>query len=525
MSVVLHEGDNRQILRRMIDAGERVHSCVTDPPYGLVSVTKRFGKAGAAPAKFGSDGAFARVGAGFMGQAWDGSGIERDPEFWRLIYDVLLPGGYCLAFSSPRTGHWQACAMEMAGFVIHPFFGWVYGQGFPKAHNVAAAIDKAAGMGAARQASGDPVRRLGVGAEQSATGDWEKLADRTYQPGGYVPATEEAEEWLGWYYGGQSTKPALEPIYVAQRPHDGPNGALSVVKHGVGAMNIDACRVSGAGVTAGGDRGEEQSRERGYADKGATDFAMLPGRRGGDPGGRWPANLLHDGSPDVVAMFPSTPGQLVRSSVGGTRKTQHVYSDMVRGAPGSEIEPRGDVGSAARFFNAFPFDADPVFYCQKATKTDRAGSKHPTVKPIALMRWLCRLVTPPGGMVLDPFAGSGTTGKAACDEGFHSILIEQHPVYAKDIRRRFAISDESILKDCDDILGPAVASIDDASDIDGLLGTPCQSVTCADGMVRACGHARCCLISPPINGTVRVYSDPGLKTIGSRPTPRHHGGV
>ncbi len=137
VNVKLYCGDNRVSLRRLIDEGVRDHSVVTDPPYGLVSVQKRFGAEGAAPARAeGNDGSFARLSGGFMGKVWDGTGIERDPEFWRLIWEILLPGGYCFAFSGSRTGHWQACAMEQAGFIMHPMHGWVTGQGFPKAKNV-----------------------------------------------------------------------------------------------------------------------------------------------------------------------------------------------------------------------------------------------------------------------------------------------------------------------------------------------------------------------------------------------------
>lgn len=372
-TITLHPGDNRESLRRLIDQGVRVHSVVTDPPYGLVSTTKRFGNEKAAPAKFGTDGAFARASAGFMGSKWDGTGIERDPEFWTLIYDILLPGGYVLAFSSPRTGHWQACAMELAGFVMHPFLGWLYGQGFPKDHDAAKAIDKALG-----------------------------------RKGEIAPASDEAMEWDGWSYGGQALKPALEPIYVGQKPFSEKNGALNLLKHGVGAINIDGCR----------------------------------------PGDRHPANLLHDGSDDVVALFPDTPGQLARSSSRERRADQNVYGAMARGGE-VERDPRGDMGSAARFFNTFPFDAEPIMYQGKATKADRAGSAHPTVKPIALMRWLCRLVTPQGGVVLDPFGGSGTTGEAARQEGFKCILMEAEEKFVTDIRRRFNLSIPIEIEDCD----------------------------------------------------------------------------
>lgn len=399
-------GDNRQILRQMIDDGVRVDSVVTDPPYGLTSIIKRFGKQGSAPAlSNGPTGVFKRASGGFMGQTWDGTQIERDPEFWRLVYDVMKPGAYCLAFSGARTGHWQAVAMEQAGFIMHPMIGWVSGQGFPKAH------------------------------------------------------AADLEGWDGWAYGTQSMKPALEPIYFAQKPFSEKTGAANILKHGVGAINIDACRVGGAFFIQVGDR-----------------LVLSPGRH--------PANLVHDGSDAVVALFPESKGQ--QGDVRGTEPSRtgdentHCYGKYGR-VPAAT---RNDSGSAARFFNSFRYACDkchdtgriddgdmsaggyvledcshlcpvcagesavarcvdPIIYHPKATKADRAGSKHPTVKPIRLLRWLCRLITPPGGTILDPFAGSGTTGAAALSEGFSAILIEKEDSYAADIRQRFNLLDGS----------------------------------------------------------------------------------
>lgn len=292
----------------------------------------------------------------WSGNSWDGGDIAHDPEFWAMVLDVMKPGAYVAAFSSTRTGHRQACAMEDAGFVMHPMLGWAFGSGFPKAHNAAKAIDK----------------QLGV--EEST----------------------EAEQWLGWAYGGQSLKPAFEPIYLAQKPFSEKNGALNILKHGVGAVNLDGCRV------------------------------------GGD-GGRHPANLLHDGSEEVVGMFPQSKGQLGKSSDSSRSKvnTYGVPSDN-----GKVYEPRNDEGSASRFFSCFPPESDPLFYAPKASKTDRAGSRHPTVKPQSLMQWLCRLITPPGGLILDPFAGSGSTGQAAVTQGFRSIMMEQDETFLQDIRNR-----------------------------------------------------------------------------------------
>jgi DNA modification methylase len=449
-SVQLHEGDNRDHLRRLIDQGVRVHSVVTDPPYGLTSVVKRFGKEGAAPAKHGSDGAFARASGGFMGKQWDGTGIERDPEFWRLIWEILLPGGFVFAFSGSRTGHWQACAMETAGFIMHPMHGWVYGSGMPKAHNPCPGIDRLMGEEGGRNLLGETVRRIRPGADQNKDGTWEKLEDREYERGTYAPASPEAQQWDGWRHGTQSQKPALEPIYLGQKPFSEKTGALNLLKHGVGAVNIDDCRVLTDEVITTHSRSGEAAVSKGiYGDSAAQDTHQSAGQSLG----RWPANLLHDGSPEVVALFPDSKGQIAKASTSNTQRAgQNTYGDMARGSNGSE--PRGDDGSAARFFNSFPDgpDAPAIIYHAKATKADRAGSKHPTVKAVGLIEHLIRHITPPGGTVLDPFAGSGTTGEAARRLGFDCILMEQDPEYADFLRERFDLPPEYAKDLADDFL-------------------------------------------------------------------------
>jgi len=421
-TVSLHEGDNRETLRRLIDQGVRVHAVVTDPPYGLTSVTKRFGKEGAAPAKHGTDGAFARASAGFMGKAWDGTGIERDPEFWRLIWEILLPGGFVFAFSGSRTGHWQACAMEMAGFIMHPMHGWVYGSGMPKAHNPCPAIDK----------------HMGV------------------ERGTYAPGSPEAQQWDGWRHGTQSQKPALEPIYLGQKPYSEKTGALNLLKHGVGAVNIDACRVP---IDAQADASQLRTMNRGQRTEDQNEQEWGLSKGGGDTptvvraDGRWPANLMHDGSAEVVALFPanagaSAPVKGTEASISGIHGTYNPR-DRVPGAF------HADSGSAARFFNSFPDgpDADAIIYHGKASKADREGSKHPTVKAIGLMEHLIKHVTPPGGIVLDPFAGSGTTAAAARRLGFDCILMEAEPEYAAFLRQRFNLPAPAASDALDDILG------------------------------------------------------------------------
>ena len=415
-TVTLHPGDNRITLRRMIERGEFVHSVVCDPPYGLVSVQKRFGKEGAAAARTeGNDGSFGRLSAGFMGKAWDGTGIERDPEFWKLVYDVLLPGGYVFAFSGSRTGHWQACAMEMAGFIMHPMHGWVFGSGFPKAHAANKAIDKALGAKGSydgvkpghegfkgRDKSSVQSFKGTMGGDGGFARPWmddDEAVDRYHSA--YVTGSPEAAQWDGWAYGTQAQKPALEPIYLGQKPFSEKTGAANLLKHGVGAVNIDGCRVGSSGASRK-INSEQRDDSVGCYGNGLNGGS---GERNLDYG-RHPANLILDGSPEVVAMFPN---------------------------------------ENARFFHQFTPDADPLFYHPKAGKQDRAGSRHPTVKPIALMQYLIRHITPTGGVVLDPFAGSGTTAEAARREGFDCILMEAEPEYLAFLQERFGIGDSASL--------------------------------------------------------------------------------
>jgi site-specific DNA-methyltransferase (adenine-specific) len=307
---------------------------------------------------------------------------------------VAKPGAHLLAFGGTRTYHRLACAIEDAGWEIRDCVMWVYGSGFPKSHNLKG-------------------------------------------------------EWQGW---GTALKPAWEPIIVARKPLVG-TVAENVLTHGTGAINVDGCRV-------GADGGTSRSHQEAYGDGGRMDQGgSQPWRTGHEivsiNAGRWPANLIHDGSEEVVGLFPQANGNSNNSHAdcqagfGGRRRTM--------GGMG-----RGDSGSAARFF-----------YCAKASKADRdegcegmptirvkmnngndaagdpvsdrftkmARNHHPTVKPTDLMRYLCRLVAPPGGVVLDPFAGSGSTGKAATLEGFRFIGIEREAEYVEIAKARIAAVD------------------------------------------------------------------------------------
>lgn len=817
--VSLHAGDNRASLAALPE--NSIDAVVTDPPYSLTSITKRFGKPGAAAARTeGNDGSFARVSAGFMGLQWDATGIERDPEFWAEVWRVLKPGGFVFAFSGARTGHWQACAMETAGFIMHPMHAWIYGcmdpetecltrrgwskyweiaaedevlqwdaatgaltwtrpeaiheypfdgemvvienrntrqiltpnhrvyakvqrharhpkpcayevveagdldlrssswnvdlplagdlrdgepvdpayaylvgwwltdawshrdanaccfsqskpetlaklrkalarygaseyvraakkathhvehsfyltgpmadrlrtefpdralpwgvlgwarparaalyrglmdgdgsqpassyahtfwskdqerrdvfmaialslgmrchedaakgaiyvntmrdttqiqdrhrsariphtgmvwcltvptgafvvrrdgkpfitgnSGFPKGHDASKAIDRHLETEALRTVTGSAKMRdirnghgrgLGDGINASAREGSPTYLEHEYSTGG----SPEARAWDGWKYGTQTQKPAMEPIYLGQKPYDG-KPVESILKWGVGAFNIDGCRVPAEGrpLRIADYKPTENSTYAGRLDGSLSGGSVAMGTT---DIGRYPANLLHDGSPEVTALFPESAGQIAKeSSSSSSRKDQTVYGAMVRGSAGRE--PRGDSGSAARFFNSFPDDdwcfdcgqhlaselcpkleADellaernaeidyrghsdidiPVaFYHTKAGKSDRAGSRHPTVKPIGLLRHLIRHICPPGGTVLDPFAGSGTTAEAARLEGMSCVLMEAEPEYLDFLRQRFGLAAPlAASDDFSDLLGPSPWNIDD----------------------------------------------------------------
>jgi len=406
-------GDSREVLRGI--ASDSIDSCVCDPPYALVSIVKRFGKAGAAPVT--GNAAYARASAGFMGKAWDTGEVAFDAKFWREVLRVLKPGGHVVAFGGTRAFQRLACAIEDAGFEIRDAIGdlvsldpgvrafveslsetqldaflrladlmgfdgllaWVYGTGFPKSTDFAA-VPGSKGNG------GREVRPELVG-------------------------TPFAEGW------GTALKPAWEPICLARKPLVG-TVAENVLGYGTGAVNVHGCRI--------GEREARQlSRNASIGFGGSAPQGVVTD--GGH--GRWPANILHDGSAEVVAAFPDTAsgtGAVKGTSGAGYRANAFGSESRPAGTPNIEY---GDAGSASRFF-----------YSAKADADDRLGSKHPTVKPVDLMQWLVRLVTPPGGTVLDPFAGTGTTGEAAWREGFSAVLIERDETYQNDIRRRMALA-------------------------------------------------------------------------------------
>jgi len=368
-----------------------------------------------------------------MGKVWDGGDISFRPDVWLEVFRVLKPGGHLLSFGGTRTYHRITCAIEDAGFEIRDQIAWVYGQGFPKSHDVSKGIDRTAGAkrkvvktvpGRMPQAQATGWGNPGVDTfrdERRGTVDMDVTA----------PATDAAKQWEGW---GTALKPAMEPICVARKPLDG-TVAENVLKHGTGAINIDGCRVGTEQRTYSGS-GAQPNKIDNHG-RGDTGLGLMDGR-GKDlefsVNGRWPANLIHDGSEEVLEGFPNTgnSGVAVQRHGGGQKiGGKGIYG----GSKGLTRENTGflDGGSAARFF-----------YCAKASRSERGeGNGHPTVKPIALVAYLCRLVTPPKGIVLDPFMGSGTTGIAALKEGFDFIGIEKEEEYYKIAESRIQATKKS----------------------------------------------------------------------------------
>lgn len=425
--IILH-GNNIELLRELPD--NSIDSIVTDPPYEL----------------------------GFMGKKWDSTGIAYSVELWSECLRVLKHGGHLLAFSGSRTYHRMVVAIEDAGFEIRDQIMWVYGSGFPKSLDVSKAIDKQAG--AERTVVGEFVSDLlgtrtelreqpayGIGATSGIfSGHAEGAMARQT-----TPATDEAQQWSGW---GTALKPAHEPIVMARKPISEKTIAENVLKHGTGAINIDASRV-----------GTEERINTGMKSLGVMhDDDWQPIEVSTMVTGRFPANFIHDGSDEVLALFPDT-GKSQGGRIG--KKSMGNVTNVPAGVYEAGDAGYGDSGSAARFF-----------YCAKAGKAERnAGLEalpeirhadrntddgvggdnprnrtnqpkqnfHPTVKPIALMRYLVRLVTPPNGKVLDPFAGSGTTLVACVLEGFESVGMEMTADYLPIIQGRVAWAEQQAL--------------------------------------------------------------------------------
>ncbi len=433
-----------------------VDAVVTDPPYGLEFMGKEWDRLGALTEEVtdtaNRDGNWTSKPFGGGGQRVRYGSSARSMQAWHEAWAtealrVLKPGGHLLAFGGTRTSHRLVCAIEDAGFEIRDTICWLYGSGFPKSLDVSKAIDKAAGA-----------KRAVIGmAKGAGTQNTESLGPyaATYA------ATPDAERWEGW---GTALKPAHEPIVVARKPLTG-TVAANVLEHGTGALNVDGCRVEteqGASlnggrvssVTEGWDRPWKHHAKAVAAShaRGAESVAKAEAM------GRWPANVILD--PEAAAALDAQTGELTSGSrAEGVRKGLGYHGANGDGGPAIE----GDTGGASRFFYvakassaernagldefaarpAGNFEDDAYEWATDGrgnprTAPIRKANTHPTVKPIELMQWLVRLVTPPGGTVLDPFTGSGTTGIAAVREGFEFVGIEREAEYAAIARARIA---------------------------------------------------------------------------------------
>jgi DNA modification methylase len=412
---ILH-GNNLDILPTLAD--NSIDSIVTDPPYEL----------------------------GFMGKKWDSSGIAYSVELWQQCLRVLKPGGHLLSFGGTRTYHRVAVAIEDAGFELRDSIAWLYGSGFPKSLDISKAIDKQAG------AEREKIPATGSLHKNKNLNDdsWSKIGDDNAVMDSAIPVTAEAQQWQGW---GTALKPAFEPVIVARKPIEG-TVANNVLKWGTGGLNIDGSRI-------GRQDGDNSSAGNRTATFGTQDTNSGGDGSGGwtqNDSGRWPANIILD--PYTAELLDEQSGQTSSKQAlmgNGTRSegwNLNTAEPTVRG--------HNDSGGASRFF-----------YVAKASKRDRnegldellettaadmverepdsagmnspragagrtSGAKnfHPTVKPTSLMEYLIKLVTPPNGTVLDPFTGSGSTGKAAILQGFDFIGIEMTEEYLPIIEGR-----------------------------------------------------------------------------------------
>ena len=400
-------GDCLEKLKSLSDSS--IDAVITDPPYGMSQHSQTDIVAALTAWLAGNE--YTHGSKGFMGKEWDS--FVPSPTVWREVLRVLKPGGHILCAASSRISDLMGISLRLAGFEIRDTIEWVYGSGFPKSLNVGKAIDKAAGVerevvGVSNNGSGASPQKL-LNREKGDTGIG--MLDGS---GKTFTITEGSSEFEGQ---GTALKPAHEPFILARKPLEkGLTVAENCLKWGTGGIEIDGCRVDtddnlNGGAYSGGSRSDGDWKENsGFKNDSLTEYQP--------PDGRFPANVIHDGSDCVVNMFPDSKGQ--QGDLKG-HKTKRLSPNGCYGEfpPAADAVARNDSGSAARFF-----------YCAKASKKERGvGNTHPTVKPIALMEYLVKLICREGQTVLDPFMGSGTTGVAAQNLNRHFIGIEKDETY------------------------------------------------------------------------------------------------
>ena len=491
MNIDLRQGDCLEVLKTIPD--NSVDSVVVDPPYHLTSIVKRFGKEGSAPAQFGTDGAYSRASKGFMGKEWDGGDIAFRTDVWSECLRVLKHGGHLLSFSHSRTYHRMAVAIEDAGFEIRDSIMWIYGSGFPKSHNIGKAIDKRGGNNHLTQEIGEKLKSARESRKITKTqademfcngttnymwfegrtdgirlpddesfrkicNQWEELkpyqdliksanreiigqydgdmgglgGERLGQPNGdiTIAATESAKIWEGW---GTALKPAHEPICMARKPLSEKSIAENVLKWGTGGINIDGCRIEGEVRTTPIHSDDVKDD--------TTLFGLhktIQHERVETTEGRFPANIMFDDDTDVdwkkYFYCPKTSKKEKEMGLTGEDKPRP-------GQSGNGLYSSSpyciDCGKTINGTNDHSDCKEGLEYKPSTTTTK---NNHPTVKPIKLMEYLITLVTPKGGVVMDCFMGSGSTGIAARNLGFRFIGIEREEEYFEIAKQRISQS-------------------------------------------------------------------------------------
>ena len=407
----LHNGDCLNILKMMIEDEVFVDSIVTDPPYEL----------------------------GFMGRSWDSTGIAFQKETWELCFKVLKPGGHLLAFSGSRTYHRMAVAIEDAGFEIRDQVMWLYGSGFPKSMNVGKALDKK--LGNERESLGTKLKKAGDmrGGNYVKGGDYKSIE---------LEITKGNTEWEGW---GTALKPAHEPLVLARKPLSENSVVDNVLKHRTGGINIDECRVEGNDAKYPDtnpdfrDQGRQSKENMGIdklsfgqtenvkrkkvVRKSRDENGVWTNDNSGmkaegseyadaDPRGRFPSNVMHDGSDSIKELFEDKSKYFYCAKTSKAERNQGLDNLPTKKASSMPGRRNPDDMKDSKIDN----DVTGRFVTQKK-------NIHPTVKPIKLMKYLCRLITPKGGTILDPFMGSGSTGMAAKEENFEFVGIEKEEEY------------------------------------------------------------------------------------------------
>lgn len=406
MKFQLRQGDNLELLKKLPD--NSVDSVVTDPPYGL----------------------------SFMNKKWDYD--VPSVELWKEVYRVLKPGGYVLSFGGTRTYHRMVVNIEDAGFEIRDQIMWLYGSGFPKSHNIGLSIDK-------KQGHPNRGHRIAVASRNHPDGTLEPNGEKLEK---YEAKTDEGKKYEGW---GTNLKPANEPICVARKPLSEKSVALNVLKWGTGGINIDGCRVVYKSET------DKESAKPGSLNATGDNsmFGLKSGNKQNEEG-RFPANIILD---EIAGeMLDKQSGMsITKANMNYNHNKTESDSDVFKSR--GTYTPRSDSGGASRFFYQAKVskkernmglehfedkviegrdpgqDERSVAYKPRPTATKNI---HPTVKPVNLMAYLCRLITPPGGTILDPYMGSGSTGITALLEGFNFIGMDLDPEYVKIAEARIS---------------------------------------------------------------------------------------